>query len=558
MKIFSLLEIQYSKLVSAIKEYLSNTLSNLGVSLGNNTVFGQLINVINSVVQNVMLYIEDSLVEQNKYTAQRKKSIYGLAAQAGYEPFLGKATGVQLSISYIPNNYSTLNVLINNKEPLTCTQNGLIYNIILPQETIIFSPDKDATTKYIYAVQGKFESQRFISSGGKYYTQNVRFVGNLDKDYIQVKVNNELWEYVDSIYDMTPEGKQWTYKVSISGGIDIVFGNSIHGKALQINDVIDITYLLHDGEQGNIDVDTETYFVFNNNLQDISGEEIDGNSIFNITFASKDPVSSGSNSESIQQVKEMIGYNTRSLVLSDPNSYKNFLKKFSFCGYNRTWSEPGSLIVNSLIMKNYNLLLGEGKDYFSLTEDDFKLSDNQKSSLIQCLENSGNQLAGITYNIFDPILSKYTAYVYIKMKNTNYDKEFISNCIKNTIGSYFADLESDIFISKSDIVYQIKSSISDIDSVDIYFLSEANETAMKQGYYDNTTYIFDQSTGIYKKKQEKVYLYSGENPNLGLDSHGNIYLVSNNEFPVLMGGWSFMNQEGDLVSVTDPLNIIFE
>ena len=54
------------------------------------------------------------------------------------------------------------------------------------------------------------------------------------------------------------------------------------------------------------------------------------------------------------------------------------------------------------------------------------------------------------------------------------------------------------------------------------------------------------------------YLYPGENPNLGLDEHGNIYLQSDVHFPVLMGGWDYINSNGDEVSIIDPLMIIYE
>ena len=50
----------------------------------------------------------------------------------------------------------------------------------------------------------------------------------------------------------------------------------------------------------------------------------------------------------------------------------------------------------------------------------------------------------------------------------------------------------------------------------------------------------------------------GENPNLGLDSHGNIYLKSDTQFPVLMGGWKYINSEDQEVQIIDPLTIIFE
>ena len=558
MKIFSLLQTKYNQFDNAVKHYLSQVLSKHNTSYGNNTIFGQLINVLGAATQNVMLYIEDAMVEQNKYTAQRKKSVYGLAALSGYNPSLGQTASVTLSISYIPTNTETLNIVINNKESLTCTQNGLQYCIILPQEAIMMSIEKDNSTRYVTAVQGRFESQTFVSGGGKYYTQNFNFIGNLDTKYLSVKINNEVWEYVDSFYDMTPNGKQWTYKISPIGGVDIIFGNNIHGKSLNNNDVIEIEYLLHDGEAGNLDVTAETYFIFNNPLKNINSDDVDGNGVFNVTFASLDSITSGSNSESIDQVRQMIGLNSRSLVLANPDNYKALLSRMSFCGYNRTWSEPGSMIVNSIIMRNYKLLLNEEKTYFDLNESDFKLSESQKTSIQNYIQSSGNQLAGITYNIFDPEICKYSLYIYLKFGSKSYDKEYIENATRKLVADFFSNVQSDIFIPKSDIINLLKNNISGLDGVDVYFLSEKNETAIQKRQYIKTDYQFDPSKNKYIKKTKTVYLYDGENPNLGLDEHGNIYLESDEQFPVLMGGWDYLNNNGDEVAIKDPLVIIFE
>lgn len=558
MKIFSLLQTRYNQLNAALKEYLSKSLPGYDSHYNNNTIFGQLINVLSAAVQNVMLYIEDAMVEQNKYTAQRKKSIYGLAAQSGYMPHLGKAASVQLAVNYIPNNAKSTDIIINNHEPVICNQNGMIYNIVLPQEVVILSLNRDNSTRYIQAVQGRFETQNFISTGGKYYTQNFNFVGNLDTDYLKVMINNKKWDYVASIYDMTPYGEQWTYKISPVSGIDIVFGNGCYGKPLENGDGIEVSYLLHDGESGNLDINQNTYFLFNNILTDVNGNDIDGNTIFNISLATKDAVSSGSNSESIDQVRQMIGLNSRSLVLASPENYKNFLSKFSFCGYNRTWSEKGSLVVNSLIMKNFKSIINENKTYFDLEEQDFKLTDNQKASILNCINNSGHQLAGVSYNIFDPELCKYAMYIYIKLKPGDCEKDYISNKIRNLVADFFSNINSDIFIPKSDIIHLIKNNIPEIDGVDVYILSERNETAMQKGEYTNTIYKYDVSTGQYNKKTEKVYLYDGENPNIGFDNHGNIYLQSDEQFPVLMGGWDYINNMGDEVVISDPLIIVYE
>lgn len=561
MKLFSLLETQYYNFSSAVKNYLSKTLSNYDESYGNSTIFGQLINVLSGVSQNIMLYIEDSLTEQNKWTAERKKSIYGLASQSGYEPSYGHTTGVQLKLSFTPAATQSLDVILNNHEQLICTQNGLPYCVVLPQETILLNVQKDPSSKFIYAVEGRFESQTFVSEGGKYWTRNFQFVGNIDTNYISVTVNDEPWDYVPSLYDMSANGKQYTYKVGYTGGIDLIFGNDKHGKSLKNNDVVKVTYLIHDGESGNINPHDETYFVFDNTLGDINGNAVDGNILFTVTFGTQDGVTSGANAEDLESVRLNIGFNSRSLVLASPENYKEYLSKFSFVGYNRSWSENGSMIINTLAMKNYKLNLNNGLDYFGLSENDFLLSDVQKNSIISSLETSGKLLAGVTYNIIDPEICKYMLSIYIKLKSTKYDKSYksyIENKIRNLVGEFFSNIASDQFIPKSDIEKLILDEIEEVDGVNCYFLSEKNETAIETNQYTINKYVWNPAKGKYDIIQQTVYLYNGENPGLGLDSHGNIELSSDHEFPVLMGGWDWLNDEGEEVHVTDPLNIIFE
>lgn len=558
MKIFSLLNTQYTDFVNNVKNYLSKSLSKDNVSFGSNTIFGQIITIVGNAIQNVMLYIEDALVEQNKYTAQRKKSIYNLATLTGYNPHLGKTAVASIKLNFMPHNEVMYNVIVKNKEPMTCTQNGLKYNILLSQEAVVLNINKNNAPKYFTVVQGLFEKQRFVSKGGQYYTINFKFIGNIDTDYMTVKVNNELWEPQASLYDMDSDAKQYTFRVSTGGGIDLIFGNEAHGRALKANDIIDIEYLIHDGEQGNLNPNIETFFTFDNQLADTNGETYDGNAIFNVTFADKDPITAGSNSETITHVAQMIGLNSRSLVLASPDNYKVLISRFGFCGYNRTWSDANSTVVNSLIIKNFKNDVATGADYFKLTEKDFILSDFQKSSIYNYIENNGGQLASVKYNIFDPDLCKYAMYVYVKLKSKKYNVDLIRNQIRQIVGDFFSNIQSDIFIPKSDIIHSLKSNIEAIDSIDIYILSQKNEHAIYTQQYTEEYYVMNTLTGQYVKRTQNVKLYDGENPNLGLDSHGNIYLKSDSQFPVLMGGWDYKNSEGELVTITDPLTIIFE
>ena len=561
MKVLDLLKMRYHDFESQVKLYLSKTLTNYGENYGNSTILGQLINVLGSSVQNVLLYIEDGLTEQNKYTVQRKKSIYSLAQLSGYNPSLGKAASCMVKMSVLPNNYNTYSIIVTNHTPLTCSLNGLKYNIVLPQEAITFAVGEDVSNKHIQVVEGSFETQTFVVEGGELYTQNVLFNGDIDIDYLEVKVNDEIWERRDSLYDMDPDGKQFVAKTSLSKGIDLLFGNDQFGRALKLHDKISVTYLLHDGEIGNIETTDEVYFSFKEPIKDAAGGDIDGNEIFVIKLADTNSVTGGTYSESAKQVKEMIGYNSRALVLADPKNYKVFLNRFSFVGYNRTWSEEGSLIVNSIILRNYKQMLEKGSDYFNLEKKDLFLSEDQKQSIKMCIANSGRQLVGVTYKISDPEICKYAAYVYLKMKDVQYDKTAVEQSIRNAVGEFFTNIESDIFIPKSDVISVIKNANDAIDGVDLYFVGEKNEQAIIDKKYTNKTYTFNTAKGVYDIKEETIYVADGENPGIGFDDYGNIYLDNNDQFPVLMGGWKFRSskqgEDPQYTTVTNPLIIVF-
>lgn len=486
MQLFKLKNIQFDAILQDIKQFLSKSIGG-NTNIGQSSVFGQLLTVISAVAHNIMAYIEDALVEQNKYTAQRKKSIYGLAAQSGYQPSTGRAAGVWLQIASKPANETGLDVVVFDRSRLICTQNGLYYVVVLNSPSITLSADNATGTQYIYAVQGRMETQRFVSIGGDLYAQNIPFVGYIDTQYLKVYINGELWEQSASLYDMTPDSKEYYIRFNPVTGLDIVFGNDVHGRPLQQNDVIEVTYLLHDGEGGNLEVDDNTYFIFADTLTDTSGEHVNANGIFRISFATKDSVASGSNSESTAVTKQMIGFNSRALVLADSNNFRNFLSKYSFVGYNRTWSEKGSMVINSMVMQNHKLHMSKGSDYFKLTDQDFLLTPLQKASIKNAIDRSGQLLAGCTFNMVDIDLAKYALYVYVKLSDANISHEYISTQIKQYVGEFMSNTSSDSYIPKSDIIKVIKDNISGIDGINVYIISEDNEKAIMNGEYIDKT-----------------------------------------------------------------------
>ena len=77
---------------------------------------------------------------------------------------------------------------------------------------------------------------------------------------------------------------------------------------------------------------------------------------------------------------------------------------------------------------------------------------------------------------------------YLANASQTYDKDYVSSQVRKLVGDFFSDIHSDIFIPKSDIVHLLKTSLPEIDGVNIYILSELNETALQKGSYTNTKY----------------------------------------------------------------------
>lgn len=554
MKLFTAIQTQWTEFQNEINKYL-NQQGRVG-GYGPSNIFGQIFTVLNGAIQNIILYIEDAFTEQNVYTAERKKSIYGLARLSGYEPSLGSTSKCNVKLIYNSTAGMTSNIVtIPNRTKFISNQNGLIYNAILPQEVCVFNILKNNMVKYLNLVEGTFENRDFLSTGGELYTINYNYVGDIDLDYVTVTVNGEVWERVDGLYDMNPNGHQYIIRTGINKGIDIVFGNGQYGAILEDGDNINVEILTHNGETGNIKPDDDITFHFATSIMDATGNAIDGNEIFRIELENREGVTSGTFSESTEQVRNMIGLNSRSLVLADAKNYKIFLNKFSFVGYNRCWSEPGSLIVNALIMRNYKQLCKNGSDYFTLKNEDFILSDNQKESIKNIITNSKQQVAGTILNIIHPELKKYAFFIYIKMKDgVVYDSNVIKEQIHNLIGNFFGDIKSDIYIPKSDIIQLIKNNIPQIDGVNIYIISEDNEIAKDRGWYVEKRFTYNPSTMTYDIIERKIPVDPDKDPHVGMDEHGNILLENDMYFPILCGGWKY----DDDITILDPVQITIQ
>ena len=556
MKLFNLTETNFENFDNTINNYLNKVFINLGIQNSKYQLFNIIFNGIKGIMQNAMIYIEDAFTEQNIETATRKKSIYSLAKLSGYEPYYGSAATGILKASLISNtnlSKEIKKIYINNYSIIKNNITGLNYILYLQIDRYVFDIEKPLLTYNFRIIQGFFKQSDYTAIGEELETIHLTINGMFDRNYIKVFVNNVEWQQVSNIYDMTENGEEYILSIGFDNELDISFGNGIYGKIPNHGDNIKIQYIVHNGINGNVSTLNDS-FSFISKGTDYEGNNIDLNDY--IILKQENFISGGTNADTIEDVKKMIGYNSRSNVLASIDNYILFLKHFSFLGNFNIWAENNS---NTLVINGITNILNNIKDindYENINTNDLLLSDEQKSNIITVLKNSENTFTGINITFIDPIICKYAILHYVKLVD-NYYKDIVQNDIEKYTIEFFSKYNFNVsFISKSDILKYILDNVSYIKSINIEIISEINETAYYKGFsYKYKTYVYNNKINYQKTK----YFYE-TNSHLGLDDVGNISIDNNLYMPILHGNFKYYpnksnNDKSEILLNT--VNVIF-
>jgi CHAT domain-containing protein len=128
---------------------------------------------------------------------------------------------------------------------------------------------------------------------------------------------------------MPRNGKGAIVKTGISGGIDVIFGNSNFGMMPPIGSTILVEYVVTSGEGGNLSLtsDEEGIFRFDDVGFTVFGEDVDLNEVFQIKCTGNPDF--GSNPEPLGLTRIIAPKTSRSFVLANPDSYVIFFEKFN-------------------------------------------------------------------------------------------------------------------------------------------------------------------------------------------------------------------------------------
>jgi len=482
------------------------------------------------------------------YTPSRKKAARGLLRISSSETFDAKNAKTII----IPKGTS----FTDGKNKFVSVQN----ESLLPSQNYID----------IEIVQGIQRSYTVYAKGINYESFKITN-SNINNDYLEVYVNDELWTKEtniqlateDSVLRVSNENdKIYTVKNEYDfSGIKINFGNNIYGKKLFRNDEVYITYIETLGILGNTS-QKNVITTVENTIYDIDGAQVQ---IYckNTTF-----IDGGRNEETISEIKlnapRSFQSGKRAVTKSD---YISLLEENQYIEKSIVWGEYEYLYENGYNVSdttNFIPLL-ENKVFLSaFTPSGNNLSTFEKEDIVSYLNNYKSPTDIINFIDVDFIYLQFEVDAYVR------DRSYSLTTVKNNI---IENLSSEYNLFNMDFAANIyesdyKGFIDDIEGVSYH-----NSTILLYSYFDFTqvrssniaTSIFpllpyDASnttlTGI------KLYIREG-NPEEWIDEEwtyigrddGDGNIISDNSDYTISGSYiSYLTGEGNLnlVLISDP------
>ena len=558
--------IKTGEMISDVRSYVSRVYGAVGTAFTTASPFSQLLDVISEIGKLIFFYIEDSTVEQNILTAQNPESIYGLSRLAGHDSFRGAAASGELKLRLGVQGLDdiagdALNIPAN--AIIKSNDNGLVYTLRTNNDQ--FRLDKsNSNFIYVPVIQGKYEDQTLTSTGESFQSFNVITKGMIDHDQIRVTVNSNLWSKYDSLYDMKKGTQGYIVKTGITGGLDLYFGNGSFGEIPEKGASIKVEYLKISGSMGNLNGRADLTFKFETEGTDSLGNTHDLNELLEFSFTVAPKM--GANPEDIALTKLIAPLQSHSFVLATPDNYEHFLSRYGLFSYLDAYNttDDGYLdddnVIYLFMLPNTLKKLQNNKDYFNLDTSEFFFTEIEKEGIMGLLEKSGRQMVTTEVKIVDPSPQYFRMDIKVRYFE-GYHKNNLSSEIRSKVAEYLINITRRDRLPKSDIVAIIEG-IEGIDSVNVKFTSEKEETARRLGYYTSKTVTVTPSTPLLEDigngKQKMVFFKRNVTTSqvnfeegaalpenvINLDSFGDI-ILEKEEVALFRGGW--LDQNGNIV-----------
>ena len=548
---FKLTEISYEKLKNEVNYYVENIYNKASQLFSKASPYGQILYVLQNMFQLSILYLKNSSnqFDLSKANSNNYNIIRSAAIVAGHNPQRAvSASGTlrcQVNVNtQIEQDIPGAQIKVLNKTTIKNSTNSLFYHIDLGGADEQIFNIGSGRPFFLNIAQGQWKSADFTGTGQ--LNQSFEIVPEnkeVENNKVEVRVNGEMWETKNHLYEMLPDEKAAVIKTGFDGGLSIIFGNGNFGDIPLISSLITIDYVETDGEVGNIYRRTTNDWKLVDQFLAGDGSTVNFEKLFNV-FINTD-INFGANGESLEFIKNLLPLSTNNFVLALPKQYAYAIRKLGVFSYVNAYIEQGTIRIiatpNIRIFKNQNV------DYFTVNRSAFELDSYERQKLDQYIRSGGYIQLTQKYTIDTPILAFYVLYINLQLFDDAIE-ENVSNEIVDVTSEYFLNLKRLDRIPRNDII-NIISNIEGVDSISIKFLSKnnedyhrrfrlaannskqaRNERLLTEGVSSLTEPIITNTPNGYDK-----------NKVIGLDPILGDIVFNPNEYPIIRGGWTDRN-----------------
>ena len=218
-------------------------------------------------------------------SATLRENVVSLARNIGYVPRSRKSAEAVVDFEYKFNGNSNT-ITLKKGLALVGAVNNTSYTFSVPEDVTVNSPldsggvggnNSPRTGKFsgLTVYQGTLLTKKFIVNG----SSDQRFILDnsfIDLDSLRVEVRKSgssgglSFSRVDNIIEVTPVSNVFLIQEIKNETYELLFGDGPFGKKLEIGDVIDISYIVTDGKDGN----EGKFFTFSGNMVNDAGTSI--------------------------------------------------------------------------------------------------------------------------------------------------------------------------------------------------------------------------------------------------------------------------------------------
>lgn len=533
-KIFEYIELKYTTLTNQVTNWLKDTYSRSDLNFSPASPYGQLLNILKEFFEHNIIYLKNAVKVLDIDQTTNKKVIQQIARISGHN--VSRAISASGTLKFklkpgidIAKEIKDSVIRIDDKLLLKNKTNSLFYTVKLNVEKNVYPINLSNTQFYLPIVQGKYETQRFTGNGAinQSYSVNIPNNSQIDNFNYTIKYNGVLVSIKDHMYDMLPNEISCYTRSGFNGGLDMYFGNSNYGFIPAQGSIIEVSYLLSNGSEGEIFNNLVNDWKIIGDITDGQGNTVKTENLFDISIYTD--INFASDGESIEYTKAIIPYVSRNFVLGTPNQFIFHLKRLNIFSkvnaYNKLEDNDFSISddtieksINKITkdindnlsrdvllndIDNFNKLYARFKNnlndneiylylipqikkyfnddinYFNVPFEVFYLSEDEEDKVMLYLKQLGTMSITTNVIIVQPTITRYVMHVYIR----RYDYASEEN-IKQEIIAKTSDylLTNDRFdrIPKADLI-QLYKEIEGVDSASVYFVSQQNEDYHKKG-----------------------------------------------------------------------------